>query len=71
MEIFVFRTGINKHEEIKTVAPILNSIRGITKWNFDLDDHENILRIEAAGISPRSIEDSLLKANYYCEELPD
>ncbi len=71
MEVFVFRTGINNHEHIHRIAPKLNSLSGVHKWSFDLDDHENILRIEAVGISPRSIEDTLSRENYYCEELPD
>ena len=71
MEVFVFRTGINNHEHIQTIAPKLNSLNGVYKWSFDLEDHENILRIEAVGISPRSIEDTLSQENYYCEELPD
>lgn len=71
MDIFVFRTGVEKQEQIRNIAPQLNSLRGVNKWSFDLEDHENILRIEAVGISPAEIENTLLKANYFCEELPD
>lgn len=71
MEILVFRTGVESTEHVENIAPHLNSINGIYKWSFDLDDHEKILRIEAAGISPRSIEKTLAGMNYYCEELPD
>lgn len=71
MEILVFRTGVENNEHIENIAPHLNSIKGIYKWSFDLEDSENILRIEAAGISPRSIEDTLAGMNYYCEELED
>ncbi len=71
MEILVFRTGVESTEHVENIAPHLNSINGIHKWSFDLDDHEKILRIEAAGISPRSIEKTLLGMNYYCKELPE
>ena len=71
MEVFVFRTGVAKQEQIQNIAPHLNSLRGVNKWSFDLEDHENILRIEAVGISPAEIERTLLRANYFCEELPD
>jgi len=71
MEILVFRTGVESTEHVENIAPRLNSIKGIYKWSFDLDDHEKILRVEAAGISPRSIEKALLGMNYYCEELED
>jgi hypothetical protein len=71
MDIFVFRTGVTKTEHVHKVAPHLNSLSGIHKWTFDLDDSEKILRVEAAGISAGEIEKTLAKANYYCEELPD
>lgn len=71
MEILVFRTGVADHKQLQNIAPKLNSLRGVHKWSFDLDDHEKILRIEAVGISPGEIENTLLSANYFCEELPD
>ncbi len=71
MEIMVFRTGVESTEHIANIAPHLNSMKGICRWSFDLEDNENILRIEAAGISPRSIERTLAGMNYYCEELED
>lgn len=71
MDIFVFRTGIENNEHINDIAPQLNSLRGIHKWNFDLEDHEKILRVEAVGITAGSVVDTLSKANYFCEELPD
>jgi hypothetical protein len=71
MEILVFRTGVESTEHVENIAPHLNSITGIYKWSFDLDDHEKILRVEAAGISPRSIEKTLAGMSYYCEELED
>ncbi len=71
MEVFVFRTNAAKREQIQMVASHLNSIRGVHKWNFDLEDHENILRIEAIGISPGRVIETLSDANYFCEELPD
>lgn len=71
MEVFVFRTDLTKHEQIQNVAPHLNSLMGIHKWNFDLEDNENILRIEAVGISPGRVIETLSDANYFCEELPD
>ncbi|MEO8513020.1 MAG: hypothetical protein ABI543_05645 [Ignavibacteria bacterium] len=71
MEVFVFRTDVAGHEQIQRVAPHLNSLRGVHKWNFDLEDHENILRIEAVGISPGRVIETLSMVNYFCEELPD
>lgn len=71
MDILVFRTGIESENHIENIAPHLNSISGIYKWSIDLDDHEKILRVEAAGILPGQIVKVLEGMNYNCEELPD
>ena len=71
MEVYVFRTGAAKKEDVKKVAPHLNSIKGVHRWTIDLEDPENILRVEAAGISAAVIEKSLALENCFCEELPD
>lgn len=71
MEILVFRTGVESEDHIENIAPYLNSLNGIYKWSFDLEDHEKILKVESAGISPRSIEKTLMGMDFYCEELPD
>jgi hypothetical protein len=41
----------------------------IRKWNVDLNDCDNILRIEANDLSGKEVENILLSAGYYCEEL--
>jgi hypothetical protein len=71
MEVLVFKTNIQNSEKITKIAPYLDSLNGVTHWNFDLDDIDNILRVEAAGISPRIIENTLGRAGCFCEELPD
>ena len=50
MEIFIFSTSVEKPEQITEVKPLLTSVPAITGWNFDLEDCDNILRIEADDI---------------------
>jgi len=71
MEILVFKTDIYSRKKINALAPHLENIKGIIKWNVDLHDVDNVLRIEAASISPGLIEKKLQQAGYYCEELQD
>ncbi len=68
MNIFVFKTDIR---DIYEAASHLNSMQGILKWNFDLEDIDNILRVEAVNLSPRKIENTLKNAGFFCEELSD
>ncbi len=71
MEILVFKTDIRDRRRIIEVEPHIENIEGIIKWNVDLHDRDNILRVEADTISPRVIERQLQQAGYYCEELED
>ncbi len=69
MEILVFTTSIEKQDQVNDVKPLLTSVPAINNWNFDLEDCDNILRIEANDISPRYIESLLQTAGYDCREL--
>jgi len=69
MEILVFITNIEKEEQVSEVKPLLTAVPAISDWNFDLDDCDNILRIEASDISPRYIELLLQEAGFDCREL--
>ncbi len=69
MDILVFKTNVEDTKNARKVSPHLRNIRGILKWNFDLHDCDKILRIEADGLSPHSIEEIINNAGYYCKEL--
>jgi hypothetical protein len=69
MEVLVFITNIENPEQISRIKPLLTAIPEISDWNFDLEDCDNILRIEAGGISPGYIESVLQTAGYVCREL--
>ncbi len=69
MEILVFKTNLADANRINDVESSLDIHPNIYKWNVDLNDCDNVLRIEANNISPKEIESLLLNAGYYCEEL--
>ena len=69
MDIFIFTTNVEKPEHVTEVQPLLTSVPAISQWNFDLEDCDNILRIEADDVSPRYIESLLQTAGYDCREL--
>jgi len=69
MEILIFSTSIEKPEQVNEVKPLLSSVPAISGWNFDLEDCDNILRIEADDVSPRYIETLLISAGFNCQEL--
>ncbi len=71
MDILIFKTNLNNPELINQVEPFIQNIKGIKRWNVDMHDCDNVLRIEAIQLSPRSVEIVLQNAGYYCEELQD
>lgn len=69
MNILVFKTDARNRKRVSALAPHLQNIQGIIKWNVDLNDVDNVLRVECASVPPALIESSLQKAGYFCEEL--
>jgi len=70
--VWIFKTSVNYKKEIKELKPILNNaLQPKDKWNFDLEDCDNILRIEADTLEPKQIEKLLNGIGYKCVELID
>jgi len=69
MEILVFKTNVSNRKKVRELAPLLSAFPTISQWNFDLDDCDKILRIEATEINPALVESLLLSAGFQCREL--
>jgi len=69
MDVLIFSTSVKERRQVSRVTTLLTKIPAIMQWNFDLEDCDNILRIEADGLSPRKIETLLQKAGIQCQEL--
>jgi hypothetical protein len=69
--IFVFKTNVSDVSAIKALQPFLDKYLLDSKWNFDLEDCDKILRID----SQRPISATAVKVlhdnGFECEELPD
>ena len=68
-EILVFKTNLTDAKHIKEVESLLDVHPHIIQWNVDLNDCDNVLRIVSRNIAGAEIENILLNAGYYCEEL--
>jgi hypothetical protein len=69
--ILVFQTSVSTKREIKSVAPVLNSIVPITRWSFDIGDSDGILRIESLTDISGQIILLLNDKGFDCMELED
>ena len=69
IEILVFKTNLTDTKRISDVESLLDIHPHIVQWNVDLNDCDNILRIVSRNIEAQEVENMLLNAGYYCEEL--
>jgi hypothetical protein len=69
--IFVFKTSVSSISEILNIKPQLDKHLKNAKWNFDLEDCDNILRIDSVTNVARPIIKLLKDNGYDCEELTD
>lgn len=70
--IWVFKTSIDSSEDIDKATSLLNRyIQSPSKWNFDLEDCDKILRIEHHGPDILTVVSALKDSGIHCEELPD
>ena len=69
MQVLVFKTNLTNINRVNEIETYLDVHPHIYRWNVDLEDCDNILRIESRGIAATEIESLILNAGYYCEEL--
>ncbi len=72
MKLIILRTDIKTKKKVKKIKPFLNKHPTILNWSIDLEDIDNVLRIEAAkNLKEEDIKQLVQKEGFYCDELPD
>ncbi|MFM9989685.1 hypothetical protein [Flavobacterium sp.] len=67
--IYVFKTSVNKENQLKKLKPHIDKLIPFAKWNFDLEDCDNILRIDSEENISLTIKTLFKIFNFECEEL--
>jgi hypothetical protein len=67
--IYVFKTSVETKTQVKKLKPHIDKILANEKWNFDLDDCDNILRIDSGENIVLKITALLKIHQFHCEEL--
>ena len=67
--VYVFKTSVRTKKAIKELAPKLNKFIPNSKWNFDLEDCDKILRVDSQEVTSKQIIDFLNTHLFDCEEL--
>ena len=71
MEVLVFKTSVVDQLSVKALKPELDRLAGKGKWNFDLSDCDNILRIASEKVDPDNAIQLLDYFGFACAELED
>ncbi len=45
--IYVFKTSVDNQAKFESASALLNQLLPESQWNFDLEDCDNILRIDS------------------------
>ena len=45
--IYVFKTSVDSHAKFELASELLNDLLPHSLWNFDLEDCDNILRVDS------------------------
>ncbi len=67
--IFVFKTSVKTKTQVKKLKRHIDKLLPAEKWNFDLEDCDNILRIDSEKNIALKIKEVLTIHKFYCEEL--
>lgn len=72
MELLIFRTDIKSKKKVKSVKTVFNNHSDIIKWSIDLEDIDNVLRIEATkNLSEEEVIDLVKIKGFYIQALLD
>jgi|TARA_R110000851_G_scaffold144049_1_gene283088 hypothetical protein len=70
MELLIFQTDIKSRNKVKSIEPILNNHSDILKWTIDLEDIDNVLRIEATtNLLEEEVIDLIKDKGFYIQTL--
>ena len=69
MIISIYKTDVNTKSKLRKAKPVLNRILLDSKWNFDLEDRDKILRVESKKSCSEFLIAELFKIGINCEEL--
>ena len=67
--IYVFKTTVDSKLKLESATAVLHELLPHALWNFDLEDCDNILRIDSADNIIHSIKVLFKIYDFECEEL--
>ncbi|AUP80322.1 hypothetical protein [Flavivirga eckloniae] len=69
IEVLVYKTNVDSKKSATYLKPFLDDLLTGSKWNFDLEDCDKVLRVENDGSISKKIIALLKEKGFLCEEL--
>ena len=69
--ILIFKTSVKDLKDIEVLKSELNKVPTMVRWNFDLEDIDNVLRVESIQDVSTEIVHVLNDKGFECEDLDD
>lgn len=67
--ISIFKTNIEKKIQVEKISKELDELIGNSKWSFDLEDCDRILRVETQNCISKLVIEKLVAIGFECEEI--
>ncbi|PCJ89410.1 MAG: hypothetical protein COA57_02085 [Flavobacteriales bacterium] len=72
MNLLILKTDIKTKKGVKIIKPLFNNHPFITNWSIDIEDIDNVLRVETYNdLKETDLIYMLKNRGFYCETLPD
>ena len=72
VRLHILRTDIKTKKKVKEIKPVLNNHPFILNWTVDLEDVDNVLRIESmSDLYEKDVIGLVRENGFFCESLPD
>ncbi|WP_034041158.1 hypothetical protein [Wocania ichthyoenteri] len=71
-KLLILKTDIKTSEKVKIIEPFLNNHSRIIKWSIDIEDIDNVLKIEVNyNLEEEDLITQIKKIGFYCDTLAD
>lgn len=70
MQLLIYKTNINTPQKVASIQELFEETKGIFKFTVDLEDVDNVLRIEASDlIKEEELLNQVTKKGFMCSDL--
>lgn len=69
-ELVILRTDIKTKKKVKSIRPLFDGHKQIKKWSIDIEDIDNVLRMEVyEGLNESDVVHLIKTCGFQCEAL--